>query len=128
MTVRQSMSFVVKGPVVEGKTAPLVKAMIRDVDRAVAEDTRDRWYRNLRGSIRHWTGKYGRRVVVKHGPKQSLVTDNRAVQGPWLEGVSRRNRSTRFKGYSAQRRARQAANANAKRLAERVVAEHLREF
>lgn len=128
MTVRQRIDMRIRGPVVEGKTAPAVAKMIRDIDKAVADDVLDRWVRLLRASVKRWTGAYRRGMKVKHTAKQSVVTDGGSRYGPWLEGVSHRNKTTRFKGYHAQRRARQEADRNAKRLAEGVVTSHMRNF
>ncbi len=36
-----------------------------------------------------------------------IIHDSQVIYGPWLEGVSSRNQSTRFKGYSMFRKARQ---------------------
>ena len=37
------------------------------------------------------------------GPLAGTIDDSRLVYGPWLEGVSSRNESTRFKGYATFR-------------------------
>lgn len=50
------------------------------------------------------TGNYRRNL---HDVVQSLhgrIDDSSVVYGPWLEGVSSRNESTRFKGYASFRR------------------------
>lgn len=54
------------------------------------------------------TGNYsrsinGRMVASLHG----VVSDSNAVYGPWLEGVSSRNQTTRFKGYAIFRKTAQ---------------------
>lgn len=125
---RTTVSTRVRGPVVEGKTAQPVARMIRDVDRAIADETRDTWFRFLKAKVRHWTGAYGRKIHVKHTARQSLVTDGGVVYGPWLEGTARRNRTTRFKGYASLRRARQDVDKRAERIAQKVIASHLREL
>ena len=54
------------------------------------------------------TGHYRRSI---HGEledsRHGVIHDNKVIYGPWLEGTSSRNASTRFKGYSMFRRARQ---------------------
>lgn len=37
------------------------------------------------------------------GPMAGTIDDSRLVYGPWLEGVSSRNQTTRFKGYATFR-------------------------
>src|SRR5688572_30770062 len=39
------------------------------------------------------------------------VHDRDIVYGPWLEGTSERNRTTRFRGYAAFRKGMQRVNA-----------------
>lgn len=52
------------------------------------------------------TGHYRRSI---HGDvlssRNGVIHDSKVIYGPWLEGVSSRNRSTRFKGYSMFRNA-----------------------
>lgn len=121
--------MIVKGPVVEGKTDPLVAAMIRDVDHAYAEKLLDTWFDLLRASVRKWTGAYGRAMRVIHTAKQSKVGDGGKRYGTWLEGTSRRNKTTRFKGYASLKRAKaHMARGEGKALAEKVVQHNLRAF
>lgn len=51
------------------------------------------------------TGYYESRTVAKVSGDPFMVWDSDVVYGPWLEGVSRRNATTRFKGYHSFRRA-----------------------
>lgn len=46
---------------------------------------------------------HGRLLDTIHGE----VHDSRVVYGPWLEGTSSRNQTTRFKGYAMFRQARE---------------------
>jgi hypothetical protein len=126
---RGSLNMIVKGPIVEGKTAPLVAAMIRDVDHAYAEALLTDWRDLLRGSVRKWTGAYGRAMKVIHTAKQSKVGDSGKPYGMWLEGTSRRNKTTRFKGYAALKRAKaQMQRGSGKAIAEKIVHEHVGRF
>lgn len=119
------ISVKVKGPIITGHTAPAMAKMVRDVDRAVADEYKDVWFKLLRASVKRWTGAYGRRIHVKHTARQSLVTDGGVSYGPWLEGTSRRNKRTRFKGYHALKRARTQVDKRAKAIAQKVVNAHL---
>lgn len=123
-----SVTMRIRGPVVEGKTAQPVAHMVRDVDRALADELKDTWLRFLKAKVRHWTGAYGRKIHVKHTARQSEVTDGGVVYGPWLEGTSRRNRTTRFKGYAAAKRARADVDKRAAAIANKVIESHLREL
>ena len=55
-----------------------------------------------------------------------IIHDRRIVYGPWLEGVSRRNQTTRFKGYHSFRRATQAVLPKVVALANHVLPPFLR--
>ncbi len=65
----------------------------RSIDPAVAEA----------GQGQASTGHYRRSI---HGERKGTVgriDDSRVIYGPWLEGTSSRNQTTRFKGYSSFR-------------------------
>lgn len=83
-----------------------------DAVRAVASVLLSTWQQNLDTSIRHPTPYYETQLTVQHvSPSVRKVHDRGVVYGPWLEGTSSRNETTRFKGYSALRRARQTTVA-----------------
>lgn len=73
------------------------------------------------GKGRASTGNYARNVhgVVSH--LHGLITDSGVVYGPWLEGVSGRNATTRFKGYASFRRVGQSLQKDAPDVLERHV-------
>lgn len=125
---RTRVQTIIKGPVVEGKTDPVIARMIKDVDRALAHNLLDTWRKLLRAKVKRWTGAYAKGMRVVETPKTFRVDDSRSVYGPWLEGTSRRNQTTRFKGYTAQRRAAQQIDKEAKGTAERVVHGHMGEL
>lgn len=58
-------------------------------------------------SIRHPTPYYETQVTLQAFGNSQVVHDRGIVYGPWLEGVSERNRTTRFKGYFSFRQAAQ---------------------
>lgn len=55
------------------------------------------------------TGNFRNRVVASKriGNLTARIDDGNVIYGPWLEGVSSRNRTTHFKGYSMFRRTKQ---------------------
>jgi hypothetical protein len=120
VTVRQT------GPLFSD-SAPreVIADLLDEAEEAVADRLLGFVQANLKGSLRHPTGYYQRHVgKVRHGD-QWRVTDGGVVYGPWLEGVSRRNARTRFKGYASFRRARQqvqrVAAAEVQRVADRQI-------
>lgn len=71
------------------------------------------------------TGNYRRNVHSVVTDLHGLITDGGVVYGPWLEGTSNRNMTTRFKGYASFRRTAQwiesLAPAVLKRNIERAI-------
>jgi len=54
-----------------------------------------------------------------------LINDGGIVYGPWLEGTTKRNNSTRFKGYHAFRRTRTRLRKQYGEIAQRKLAEFI---
>jgi hypothetical protein len=50
------------------------------------------------------TGNYRRNISTTITGLNAVITDGGVVYGSWLEGVSSRNTTTRFKGYASFRR------------------------
>lgn len=61
-------------------------------------------------------GHYRANLHPRFGNLQARISDGGVVYGPWLEGTSSRNQSTRFKGYSSFRRTRDWLKKNTKRI------------
>lgn len=66
------------------------------------------------------TGHYRRSI---HGDvidsRHGVIHDSRVIYGPWLEGVSSRNQTTRFKGYAMFRNAFQRLQRKAQSIADK---------
>jgi hypothetical protein len=76
-------------------------------------------------SLQHPTGTYTGRLTVQPVGRQTVVTDQGIVYGPWLEGTSHRNQSTRFKGYHSFQRAAKTTDAKADAVAEQILQKYL---
>ena len=74
------------------------------------------------------TGYYDSRVHSENRDDGGHVTDSGVIYGPWLEGTSDRNRTTRFKGYAMFRRATQTTDREVRRLARPHVDRFIREL
>lgn len=74
-------------------------------------------------------GDYARHV---HGEMTSsslgIIHDSKCVYGPWLEGTSKRNQTTRFKGYSSFRLTAQWLNKQAPDIVREQAAKLMAEF
>lgn len=107
----------------------------RDVERGLQQSLDDIGQRGLallrmtmHASFRHPTGTYERRVRVDRAGNDRVINDRRDVKGPWLEGISTRNHTTRFKGYALYRRTTQFLDAQAGPIAERDIHEAIRRY
>ena len=67
--------------------------------------------------------------MIQRQADDLVVHDRGIIYGPWLEGVSHRNQTTRFKGYSSFRRATQEMQRHrAPQLAQQVVDRYVAEL
>lgn len=70
------------------------------------------------------TGRYQAGLRTTLLSYNDVLIDDPVIYGPWLEGTSRRNESTRFKGYQLWRRAKQQAQSKAAEIAEAKLPEY----
>jgi hypothetical protein len=125
MTV--SVRVTSKGPLFDGRAQAQVRAFQDAAEQELAKQALAIVRARLAGAMKRPTGHYLSMVQITDTQVDDLaVTDNAVVYGPWLEGVSSRNRSTRFRGYAAFRRAQQEIQARAGEIGERVLPPYLR--
>ena len=74
------------------------------------------------------TGHYRRSIHAVASHRHGLITDGGVVYGPWLEGVSSRNATTRFKGYASFRRVGQSLEKDAQKVLQAHVDKAAREL
>lgn len=96
----------------------VVERSEREMIEALGEEAAFRIKRRLDRVLQHPTGHYRRSIgSAFHGADGSVkVHDNGVVYGPWLEGSSRRNHQTRFKGYSTFRKILQEIEEDAEQI------------
>jgi len=100
------------GPVFDGRADQAIRELKRDIISDLAAQGYSEWMQRLNASIRHPTPYYETQITVSRiGDDSAIVNDRGIIYGPWLEGTSRRNQTTRFKGYASRRRAIQALAA-----------------
>lgn len=108
-----NVEYEIKGPLFQrGAPQSSVRRHIlvaeNEAGKLLVEAIRTRLSRVLRNP----TGFYASRIAYTVRTDDSVeVHDSRVVYGPWLEGTSRRNQSTRFKGYATFRRTLQERQA-----------------
>ncbi len=116
------------GPLFDGRADAALGRIVLAAEEAVAGKGMANVLHILDAAIRNPTPYYTTRVVSERAAADWVVHDHAVVYGPWLEGTSKRNRSTSFAGYHAWRTARQELQRQAQGIAEEVVHRHLREL
>jgi hypothetical protein len=111
------------GPIFSGAADVAVMDMAVDAVESVAAFALERVQFNLDASIRVPTPYYETQIAM-FAPAifDRTVSDRGVIYGPWLEGTSSRNRTTRFRGYASFRRAHQATEAAVPAILDRVAA------
>lgn len=97
----------VSGPLLTGQAGPVVDEWLERVKDDLAGQALALVATNLDASIKNPTPYYETQIIVQTIQQDRVVHDRGIVYGPWLEGISSRNRTTRFKGYASFRRAAQ---------------------
>lgn len=113
------------GPIFDARAQRVVDAMLDDAAQAVAERAQNDVRETIQSKAVRRTGNYERHVQIDRAGNDRQVNDGGIVYGPWLEGVSRRNHSTRFRGYAQFRRATQQLAGRTGEIAEPAVRRHL---
>jgi len=130
-----------KGPIFSKMASHEVKSMMRGIIQELISTGEERLQKILRprpGGVylsiaeagkRASKGNYRRNVRSEmRGSLHGVIDDSNCVYGPWLEGTSSRNQTTRFKGYSSfrktgqwlQKQAPKIANAHTARFARKM--------
>lgn len=115
------------GPLYDGKAAAAVDDFLDETSREIADLGQDMVQARLRSVLKDDTGHYRGKVTVDRATSDAswVVTDQGVIYGPWLEGTSSRNKTTRFKGYGTFRKVRQDLAAKADDVAEKNLDRYL---
>lgn len=119
-------SIHIRGPLFDGVAKRDLALAVQAVTKEVADYALFQWQLNLEGSLQNPTGRYQSQLNVA---RRDLITmsvndgwpGSGLVYGPWLEGVGSRNKTTRFKGYFALRRAANSVAQKASAIAQPVI-------
>jgi hypothetical protein len=109
----------VKGPLFDGSMVRAIESYQKAATEAIAQDGVNLVRQRLGEVLRHPSGRYQGSVQTSRVREDLTVTDGGVIYGPWLEGTSSRNESTRFKGYSTFRRVTQELDKQATAIATR---------
>lgn len=109
------------GPMFDGVALRVVAEIIQESDQAIADEGVALVQAQLDSNLQNPTGYYRSQIVGKRTSKGATVSDSGVIYGPWLEGTSSRNQSTRFKGYASFRKATQTLQEKAPDIAQGVI-------
>ena len=113
------------GPIFDGRAVRASKDFIDDWEQEYSGKVEDAVQNRLSSVLKHPTGNYQRHIRTRQEGDGRTVDDSSIVYGPWLEGTSSRNQTTRFKGYSTFRRTAQAMDRAAEAYADQMVRRYL---
>lgn len=108
------------GPLLDGSYHHVLDDAIEAMNREIAHAGEGYLHSIMGQSFRNPTGYFESKIRTTMVNKD-VVIDDPVIYGPWLEGVSSRNRTSRFKGYSIFRRATQQLERTAGDIGERVI-------
>lgn len=84
----------------------VIRRFLDETKRAVATQGVNELHSAMR-VFKHPTGSYRAHITERAARSDNrIITDQGIIYGPWLEGTSSRNRSSRFKGYRLFRKTR----------------------
>lgn len=117
-TARIYLDVAVSGPLADHNADEDVKVWLDGVQRDLAQMGVNKLQSFEMDRTGRGTGHYQSELVTSRLANSDILLHDPVVYGPWLEGVSERNRSTRFKGYRLWRKTQQLLNQEATAVAE----------
>jgi hypothetical protein len=109
------------GPLFNGEMRRELTVELKKLEVEISEEGLHLVKETLGNSMQHPTGNYMSHLTTTTEDLHQVVTDGGIIYGPWLEGVSSRNESTRFKGYAAFRKATQRLQQTAIEKANQII-------
>ena len=123
-TLRVKAEIQVQGPLADGRAEDAVKKWADRTAKALGDEGVER----LRAFPMNKTGRahggfQANLHVIQSGPMARIPAPmiTGVVWGPWLEGTSKRNSSTRFKGYHLFRKTRLQLQKRAPEVGQQVL-------
>ena len=132
-----SVKVATQGPLFTSKATRLmgkavdsaIKEVVQKGEQRLAEELRPRpagVYLSVgqAGQGKASTGNYRRNISTEFKNQSAMIHDGNVVYGPWLEGISSRNETTRFKGYGVYRQ----TASHLQKIAKGIFNAHLRHW
>ena len=117
----ETISVTRHGPIFDGRAQAALTAYVRAAEEVVADEGANLVHSRLGSVLRNPTGFYESRIVTDRTTAGEVVSDGGVIYGAWLEGVSSRNQSSRFRGYSTFRKVTQQLDKAAGGIAQRIL-------
>lgn len=119
---------ILSGPVFDRNGGHAARALVDQCTWTVGTKVLSEVHMLLDKSIRNPTPYYETQITQERVVADVVVHDRGIIYGPWLEGTSSRNRTTRFKGYASFRRATQNVERRVSEIVAGVVDRWVREM
>lgn len=122
------MSFIVElhGPLFNGEAERAAEEAAREIEKRTATTGVLMLRAFMNTVFRKQTPRYRLlQEAVPTYPGWKIWDQQKVVYGWWLEGISRRNKTTRFKGYRSYRITTQRLRPVAREIGKRVVQQYL---
>lgn len=113
------------GPLFDGRFPGMVRSAITHIQDELADRTVEAIQARLDVVLKNPTGYYRSRITKERRNDEAVVTDGDVIYGPWLEGVSSRNQTTRFKGYQTFERVTKDIQEQVGHIVEAVITREL---
>lgn len=113
------------GPIFDGGAEKALKEFMVKSGDVIGQQIVNSVRMTLGSVLQNPTGAYERGIQTERQQDDLVVNDSGIVYGPWLEGVSSRNSSSRFKGYATFRKTFQQMEAKAKGISEGVLNKYM---
>jgi hypothetical protein len=123
-----TMTVEVSGPIYDGRGEEILDRFCAAAADHIADEGEKRVKERLNQVLMHPEGTYVEHVRHEGAGTSHRVNDSNIVYGPWLEGESRRNQSTPYKGRHTFRLVGAELERDAVRLAEEVLPPFLAEL
>lgn len=108
------------GPLFNGRAIKIFDDFAKDAENDIAKAALRGIKRRFHVKFRHPTGRYESNVKISSAGEGTQINDGGIVYGPWLEGIGKKNRTTRFKGYHSFEEAANEIDGRAEDIAERT--------
>lgn len=118
----------VTGPLSDGTAAKAVADYTAAAAKAIADEAAARLRKFPMNKTGRSTGAFAARIEVRPRGSDYAVPapmEKGVTWGPWLEGTSKRNSSTSFRGYGLFRKTAASLDTEATAIAERILPEYL---